>query len=173
MSFSAYVLPVVVALIIIWGIVAHVPVFDLFLDGAKDGVVTAVRILGPIVGLMLGVKAFEASGALEVLSWAFAPVCNALGIPDALLPLAMLRPISGSGALAVLSNILTKHGPDSLVGYTSSVIMSSSETTFYTIAVYYGSVGIKKTRYTLVAALMADFTVFLAGCWIARVFFMP
>ena len=112
----------------------------------------------------------SASGFFDIVSDLLSPVCTAAGIPPEVLPLGLIRPVSGSGGTAVLSDILTKYGPDSLIGKTASVMAGSSETTFYAIAVYYGAAGIKKTRNTIPAALTADLTAFISACLITKAF---
>lgn len=148
--------PLIICLILVFGLIRGVKVFDVFIKGAKEGVLTAVKILPALIAILTAVGMFKASGALDILTHAFAPVTDFAKIPKEVLPLALLRPISGSGALAMLSDILTNFGPDSYIGRVASVMQGSTETTFYTIAVYYGAVGVTKTRYTLPASLAAD-----------------
>ncbi len=165
---TAWIMPVVVVFIVFAGIIKGQPVFDQFIEGAKEGLGVVVRILPPVIGLLVGVSMLQASGALEVLSWSLRPILEPLGVPQELLPLLLLRPVSGNGSLAVLTDLLNRYGPDGYIGKAASVIMSASETTFYTIAVYYGSVGIKRTRYTLPAALTTDFVAFVAAVILCR-----
>jgi len=155
-ALGTYAIPVLVAGILFLGIIKRVPVFDTFLEGAGDGIKILVGILPSLIGLITAVEMFQASGALEIFTKALNPVAALLHIPPEVMPMAILRPISGGGSVALLDNILKASGPDSLAGRTASVMCGSSETTFYTVAVYYGSIGISKTRYTLCAALVAD-----------------
>ena len=134
---TSYIIPVIVAFILIYGLFKGVDVFDVFLQGAKEGLKTAVGILPALIALMTCVGMFKASGGLQVLTHALMPLTDALGAPKEVLPLALLRPISGSGALAALEDILREYGANSQIGRTASVLMGSTETTFYTIAVYY------------------------------------
>lgn len=169
-SFNYYVLPAIVLAFLVYGLLSGVAVFDVFLEGAKEGLATAARILPSLVGLMTAVGVFKASGALDLISHSLKPVAQLLGLPPQVMPLALLRPISGSGGMAVFRGLLESHGPDSFVGRVASVMMGSTETTFYTIAVYFGAVGIRKTRHTLPAALSADLAGFvfssLAVVWL-------
>ncbi|MGE5329932.1 MAG: spore maturation protein [Deltaproteobacteria bacterium] len=153
---SVSAIPSVVMIIVVIGIVNRVDVFDSFTEGAKEGIATTVRIIPPLVGLMVAVGVFRASGALDLLIKAVAPVFNFIGIPSEILTLALIRPISGSAALAVVADIMKNFGPDSYIGLVACTIMGSTETIFYTLTVYFGSVGIKQIRYTLYTALIAD-----------------
>ena len=166
-----YIIPLVITLIIIYGLYKRVNVFDVFVSGAREGVTISVRILAPLIGLMTAVAMFKASGALDVFTSSLKPLGSLLGVPTEVLPLAILRPISGSGSLAVLESILRTNGPDSLIGRIASVIQGSTETTFYTIAVYYGSIGVTKTRHTLPAALTADICGFIVSIIIVKIMF--
>ena len=153
-----YMVILTVAGIALFGMIRGVKVFDAFLEGAKDGLKTAVGIIPPLTAVTLCVSAFRASGAVEALSRAASPLMSGAHIPPEVLPLMLIRPISGSGALSVLKGILDSVGPDSIPGKIASVMMGSTETTFYTITVYFGSVGIRKTGCTVPAALTADLT---------------
>lgn len=160
-NLNHYILPVIVAAFLLFGLLRGVAVFDVFLEGAKEGLATAARILPSLVGLMTAVGVFKASGALDLLSHGLKPAADLLGLPAQVMPLALLRPVSGSGGMAVFRDILQDYGPDSFVGRVASVMMGSTETTFYTIAVYYGAIGVRKTRHTLPAALAADISGFV------------
>ncbi len=168
---TAALIPVLIAGILIFGLIKRVNVFDTFLQGAKEGLNTAVSILPALVALMVAVTMFKASGALDILTYSLAPLTDRLGVPQETLPLALLRPISGSGALAMLESLLAEYGPDSLIGRAACVMQGSTETTFYTIAVYYGAVGIKNTRHTVLAASAADFTGMVMSCVAVRLCF--
>ncbi|MBE7040351.1 MAG: spore maturation protein [Ruminococcaceae bacterium] len=170
-GFSAYVMPIIFLLVIGYALIKKIDIFDAFLVGAKEGLKSLFSILPALVGLMTAISLFRASGALEFLTLALAPLSKPLGIPAEIMPLALLRPVSGSGSLAIVSDILQSAGPDSMVGRIASVVMGSTETTFYTLAVYYGAVKIKNSRHTVPAALCADLTGLLAGTWICYLFF--
>jgi len=152
---SEAAIPVIVIAILVIGAWKNVPVFDAFLEGAKEGLATTIRILPVLVGIMLGINVFKASGALDIVVMLLKPVVNLLGIPEEIVPMAILRPISGSASLGLLSQQLKEYGPDSLAGRILSVMMGSTETIFYTVAVYFGAVGVKKTRGTVWIALIA------------------
>ncbi len=168
---STGVMPVLFIAIIGYGLFRKINVFDAFLDGAMEGLKTAGKILPALVGLIAAITMFRVSGAMELITRFLSPITSRLGVPAEVLPLALLRPISGSGALAVVSDLFRVHGPDSIVGRIASVMMGSTETTFYTLAVYYGSVGIKDARFTVKAALLADLTGMLASVWACRLFY--
>ncbi|MDP4093035.1 MAG: spore maturation protein [Bacillota bacterium] len=170
-SISAYAIPVIILVVLIAGMYKGVKVYDIFIEGAKEGLTTVIRILPSLVGLLVAVSVFRASGALDLIIYAFKPLATALSIPPDALPLAFLRPISGSASLAMVSDIIKTHGPDSFVGRVVSTMMGSTETIFYTLTVYFGAVGIKNIRYTLAAALIADFASVIASVWACRLFF--
>lgn len=143
-------------------------VYGALLEGGLDGLKLLVTIVPALVVLLTAVHMLRASGAIELLTQWLTPVASAVGLPAETLPLVLLRPISGSAALAVGADLMAVHGPDSLVGRTVAVMLGSTETTFYTISVYFGAAGIQKTRYTIPAALVADVTGFLAAALTAR-----
>lgn len=153
-----YIVILSAAGIVLFGLLKGVPVFDTFLDGAREGLQTALRIMPALTALTLCVSMIKASGALDAAAQALAPLTETVHLPPETVPLMLIRPVSGSGALTVIQNIFADVGPDSYAGRVASVMMGSTETTFYTIAVYFGSVGIKKTGYTVPAALTADLT---------------
>lgn len=167
-SYSDFIIPIIIGLIIIIGLLKGVDIFNEFIKGAWDNIKIGVKILPALIGLMLCINMFNASGALEMISNFIKPLTDFLGFPSECLPLAMIRPVSGSGALAIFENILTENGPDNYIGRVASVILGSTETTFYTIAVYYGVTKIKKTRQTVLASLSADFTGFVFSALIVR-----
>ena len=144
--------------------------YDLLLDGAAEGLKLLVSILPALILLLTAVHMLKASGAVEILSRLLTPVFSALGIPPETAMLVLIRPISGSAALAVGADLMAQYGVDSPVGRTVAVMLGSTETTFYTISVYFGAAGIKKTRYAIPAALFADFVGFLIASITARLF---
>ncbi|MBE7036587.1 MAG: spore maturation protein [Ruminococcaceae bacterium] len=168
---SVIILPAVFMLIIIYGWTKKVDIFSAFLIGAKDGLKTLFGILPALVGLIAAITMFRTSGALQFITGLLSPITKLMGIPAEIMPLALLRPVSGSGSLALVNDILTTAGPDSMVGRIASVIMGSTETTFYTLAVYYGSVNIRHSRHTVPAALLADVTGIIAGTFICLLFY--
>ncbi len=170
---SFYIVPAVIAAIVAFGIFKKVPIFDKFLTGAKEGLLSTFSIAPSLIGLITAVSMLKASGALDVFSSFVNPLFCKIGIPGDIIPLMLLRPISGSGALALLDSIFSSKGPDSLVGKMASVLMGSTETTFYAVAVYFGAVNIKNTRHTLPAALTADLASCLFSCLIVKLLFTP
>jgi len=163
--------PITAAAILLIGYLRGVDVFDEFLKGAKSGINTSFDILPALVALITAIGVFSASGALDMLTAALAPAARFFSLPAEVVPLALLRPVSGSGALAVFEKLLTEHGADSFIGRVASVMEGSTETTFYTVAVYFGAVSVKKTRHTVWAALMADMTGFVMSALFVRLFF--
>ena len=145
--------------------------YALMLEGAADGLKLMVSILPALVFLLTAVHMLRASGAAEILSRCFAPLFSLFGIPPETARLVFIRPISGSAALAVGAELMAEYGVDSLIGRTAAVMLGSTETTFYTISVYFGAAGIQKTRYTIPAALFADLVGFTMASWTVKLFF--
>ena len=145
--------------------------YDLLLQGGQEGLKLVVSLLPTLVILLTAVTMLRSSGAMELIGSLLSPVFRFFGIPEETALLVLIRPISGSAALAVGTELMAEHGVDSLVGRTAAVMLGSTETTFYTISVYFGAAGIKKTRYTLPAALIADFTGFFMAALTVRLFF--
>ena len=145
--------------------------YDLLLVGAADGLKMLLSIVPALVVLMTAVSMLRSSGAMELLSRFLAPVFSFFGIPPETAPLVLIRPISGSAALAVGAELMATHGVDSQTGRTVAVMLGSTETTFYAISVYFGAAGIRKTRYTVPAALFADFVGFLMASWSVKFLF--
>lgn len=173
MNFSSYVIPVLLAAVAVYGMGKRADVYGALTRGAEEGLTVLLRVVPALVGLLTAVSMFRASGAMEWLSSLFAPALEFLGVPPETAPLMLVRPVSGNGALAVATDLMASHGPDSYVGRVAAVMLGSTETTFYTIAVYFGSAGIRKTRHTVPAALMADFTGFIAAAFAVRLFLGP
>lgn len=166
-SFSFYIVPMIVAIIIGFGLIKKVDIFNAFILGAKEGLYSTFSIIPSLVGLITAVTMLNASGFLDIFS-SFANLFLKNLIPSQVIPLMILRPISGSGSLAVLDNILSSYGVDSLTGKIASVLMGSTETTFYTIAVYFGAVNIKNFRHALPCALIADVASFILSCVLVK-----
>lgn len=157
-NIGAWAIPIVIFIIIASGILKGVPLFDIFIKGAKEGLEASVSIAPSLIGLITAVSMLKASGALDIFTSFIAPLTNQIGLPPEIVPLAILRPISGSGSIALLDNLFSTYGPDSEVGKIASIMMGATETTFYTAAVYLGSIGIKNSRHTIPSAIMADLT---------------
>lgn len=149
----------------------RVNVYQAISDGAADGLKVIIKILPSLVALLTAVYMLRASGVLDAATNLFAPILNFLGIPSETISLMLIRPISGSGALGVGSELINEYGVDSLIGMTAAVMLGSTETTFYTIAVYFGAVGVKKTRYAIPAALCADFAGFFVASLMVKLLF--
>ncbi len=153
---SATAIPMIIIIIIIYGIKEKKKVFDIFLKGAKDGIEIVINLFPTLLGIFLAVGLLRASGVLDFIIKIISPITNILKIPSQILPLAMLRPISGSASMGVAVDIMKQYGTDSIIGKITSTIMGSTETTFYTIAIYTACIKVKKIRFVLVAALLAD-----------------
>ena len=149
-------MPLFAGIVVIFGLVRRVPVFDTFLKGAKEGIMLIYNITPTILGLVFAVDLLKSSGAINSICDFIAPAAEFLGFPKEIVPMFLLRPISGSGSTALLTSLYKECGPDSFAGKVASVIAGSSETTFYAIAMYFGSIKVKKIRHTLLAAIMAD-----------------
>ena len=173
MNLSSLVVPILLAAVAAFGLGRRVDIYGALTHGAEEGLTVLLRIVPALVGLLTAVSMFRASGAMEWLSGLLAPVLGWLGIPSETAPLLLIRPISGSGALAVATDLMRTHGPDSYIGRVAAVMLGSTETTFYTIAVYFGSAGIHRTRHAVLAALAADLTGFAASALAVRLFFRP
>ena len=157
-----------IAFAALYGALRGVDVFAAFADGVHDGLRVLLGIFPSLAALLTAVYMLRASGALDALTGLLSPVLGALGIPAETAPLMLIRPFSGSGALAVAGELIAAEGPDSLAGRTAAVMLGSTETTFYVIAVYFGAAGVKKTRWAIPAALCADLTGFIAASAFAR-----
>ena len=165
------VVPFTIAAVALYAASRRVDVYTALVGGARDGMGVMVSIIPALIGLMTAVYMLRASGALDIAAQALAPLLGWLGIPSDLVALMLVRPISGSAALGVAAEVITTHGADSYIGRVAAVMLGSTETTFYTIAVYFGAVGITKTRYAVPAALCADLTGFVAAAWAVRLVF--
>ena len=168
---SAYAIPVLILVIPLYAALKKVKVYEVFCEGAVDGFHTAVRIIPFLVAMLVAIGIFRASGAMDILVKFFSPLTRLFGMPGELLPLALMKSLSGSGANGLLTDALKTYGPDSLIGRMASIMAESSETTFYVIAVYFGAVGVRKTRHAVPAGLIADVAGILAAVWIAHLMF--
>lgn len=149
-------MPLFACVVVIFALFRRVPVFDMFLKGAKEGITLVYNIAPTILGLVFAVDLLKSSGAIDVLCEFISPAAEFLGFPKEIVPMFLLRPVSGSGSTALLTSIYKDRSPDSFAGKVASVIAGSSETTFYAVAMYYGCINVKKIRHTLLAAIMAD-----------------
>lgn len=158
-------------LIVLYGLIKKVNVFNAFVEGAKQGAYTLVSILPTLCAVFFVIGIFRESGACDVSGFALNPFARILNLPSQLAPLMILRPLSGSGALAYFKTAVGMYGADSMISRIGAVMLGSSETTFYTVSVYYGAAGVKKTSYTLPCALIGDFAAFAAAGLIVPLFF--
>ncbi|MBK6764926.1 MAG: spore maturation protein [bacterium] len=168
---SDWAVPVLFLIIAGVAVLKKVKVYEEFIEGAKEGFNVGIRIIPYVVAILCAIAIFRASGALDATVNALSGVLAPLSIPPEILPMAIVRPLSGSGAMGVLSEGLKTYGPDSLIGNMMSVLMGSTETTFYVLAVYFGSVAVRRTRHTLAACLVGDVTGILAAIYISNWFF--
>jgi len=168
---SFWMLPALVATFVLYGWVRRVRVYESLVEGAKEGFQVALRIIPFLVAILVVIGMFRASGGLDLVVGLIAPLTALVGMPGEALPMALLRPLSGSGALGVASEAMTVHGPDSLIGYMVSTYQGSTETTFYTLAVYFGAIGVKATRHTIPACLMADVAGIMAATFIVNLMY--
>ena len=168
---TALIVPALLVTVAAWCICRKVDIFAVMSAGAAEGLQVVRHILPPLVVLLTAITMLRASGALEALARLLSPALTALGIPPETAPLIFLRPFSGSGALAVGSELMANFGPDSTLGRTAAVMLGSTETTFYVIGVYFGAQNIKKTRHAVPAALVADLTGFIVAALTVRMFF--
>lgn len=166
---STLAIPIVILLIITYGLIEKNKVYDTFVEGAKQGLQIVINIFPTLIGIFLAVGALRSSGIIDLIVNIIKPIINILKIPAEIMPLAILRPISGSASMAVATDIMSKYGVDNIIGIIASTIMGSTETTFYTIALYTSVVKVKKIRYVLIAALIADITGMLVSVAICRI----
>jgi len=162
---------IIVVIILIYGFLKGVKIYDCFIEGAKEGLNIGLKIFPYILAMIVAVTVFRESNAMSYFLYLINPLVKLIGLPVEVAPLVFIKPLSGSGALGVYSEILKSYGPDSYIGRLSSIIMGSTETIFYTLTVYFGSINIKKMRHTLWAALLADFTALIIAITICRLMF--
>ena len=163
--------PFLMLAVALCGLVKRVDLWGALTDGAEKGLKVSLRIMPPLIGLLTAVYMLRSSGLLEALAAPLAPLLTKLGIPPETIGLLLVRPVSGSAALGVGAELIETYGPDSLVGRTAAVMLGSTETTFYTVAVYFGAAKVGRTRYAVPAALCADIAGFLAASWAVRLLF--
>ena len=169
--FSDWALPVLLTLIPLHGYFRGIGVYETFIEGAEEGLKVTLKIAPFIVAILIALGIFRASGAMDFLIRAVGPVLQALGVPPEVVPIIITRPLSGSASLGMLGDILRSHGPGSFIGRVASTMQGSTDTTFYVLSVYFGSVGIRRSRYALAVGLAGDAAGFLASVMIVRAFF--
>jgi len=170
-AFSAWAVPVLIFIILILGWTKKVKVYESFIEGAKDGFTTAIKIIPYLVAILVAIGMFRASGAMDVFVTLLAPLTGLIGMPAETLPVALMRPLSGSGALGIVSELMKQHGPDSFIGRLASTMWGSSETTFYVVAVYFGSIGVRRVRHSIAAGLIGDSVGLIMAVLICRLVF--
>lgn len=170
---SDWLLPCIITAILIGGFIKRVPIYNTFVEGAKSGFGTSIKLIPHLVAMMIAVSVFRASGALDFIIQFITPVLNLLHIPPEVAPMGLLRPISGQGSLALMIDLFKQpgHGPDSPLGLLASTVQASSDTTLYIITVYFGSVGIQNIRYALKVGFLADFFTVLASVFAVYLLF--
>ncbi len=168
---SRWAIPVIFAGVLVYGLCRKIDVYNVFLEGAKDGLNIAVQIVPYVVSIFAALGIFRNSGAMALLARLLAPVLRPLGVPADVLPLMLIRPLSGSGAMAITVELLRHHGPDSYIGRLASTLQGSTDTTFYVLSVYFGAVGIRKIRHALAVGLFADLAGFVLAVVLVRLVF--
>lgn len=165
------IVAIIILAVVAYGMFKGVKVYECFVEGAKDGLSICLRIFPYLLAMLVAIAVFRESNALDYFIAIVSPIVKVVGLPPELVPLVLIKPLSGSGALGVLSDILLKFGPDSFNGRLASVIMGTTETIFYTLTVYFGAVNIKKIRHTLWAAILADMTAIIMAITLTRLMF--
>jgi len=168
---SVWAIPIILLIVPVIGYFRHVNVYEAFVDGASEGFYTAIRIMPFLVAMMVAINIFRASGALDVSVEYAKPLLALLGVPPDVVPLALMRPLSGTGSLGLVTELLNTYGPDSMIGRIASTILGSTDTTFYILTVYFGAVGISKPRYSIGVGLLGDMVGFLGSIYICQQLF--
>ena len=168
---SVFVLPAIIVGFPLYGLIKKVPVYEAFVDGAKEGFSTAVMIIPYLVAILFAIGMFRASGALDFLIDGLRPIMNALGIPPEIIPMAIVRPLTGSGSAAIVLDMINEFGEDSIFVKMAATMFGSTETTFYVLAVYFGAVNIRKTRHAVPVGLIADFAAMILAVFVVKLLF--
>lgn len=164
---STWAIPLVLLFIPLWATLKKVKVYETFVEGAEDGFATAIKTIPYLVAMLVSIHIFRSSGALEIMAQILSPVLDIFRFPAEVLPHAIMRPLSGGAALGISSDIIATYGPDSFLGQLISIMQGTTDTTFYVLTLYFGSVGIKRYRYSIVSGLSADFATLTASILIA------
>lgn len=162
-TISLWAIPAMVVFIPLYAYFRKVPIYESFVDGAKEGFDTAISIIPHLVGMMVAISVFRASGAMDAMIDLLRPIFDRIGIPSEVMPLSILRPITGAGSLAFTTDLIKQYGPDSMIGRIASTVQGSTDTTLYVLTVYFGAVGVKKVKYALKVGLIADLIGFVAS----------
>lgn len=168
---SIWLIPLLIVFILLYGTAKRVPTYETFVEGAKEGFGMAVSIIPYLVGMLVAISVFRASGAMDFFINLLKPALQAIGVPTEIVPLAFIRPISGTGALGMTSDLIATYGPDSFIGRLASTMQGSTDTTFYVLTVYFGAVGIKKMGDALKVGLLADLVGIIASIVIVTIVF--
>lgn len=169
---SLFAIPMIIFVIVGYAFfVKKVKVYEVFCEGAKEGFTTAIRIIPFLVAMLVAIGIFRRSGCIDIMMKVLDPIFSMIGMPGEVLPMAIMRPLSGGGATGVMNDLMMTYGPDSLIGRIASTMMGSTETTFYVLAVYFGAVSIRKTRHAVAAGLLADVAGLLTAVWICNLMF--
>jgi len=168
---SILAIPVIFLVFLGYGGIKKVKVYETFVEGAKGGFTVAVKIIPYLVAMLVAIGMFRASGALELLTLGLSYVTDLIGMPAEVIPMALMRPLSGSGSLGVMTDLMNTYGVDSLIGFMSSTMFGSTETTFYVVAVYFGAVNIRNTRYAIPAGLLADAAGLITAVYVCRLLY--
>jgi spore maturation protein B len=171
-NISIWAIPIFLAAIPVYGMFKGVKVYECFVEGAKGGFQTAIRIIPYLVAMLVAIGMLRGAGAIDLLAKGLGPILDRIGFPVEILPLAIMRPLSGSGSMGIATELIKTHGPDSFLGRLAASAFGSTETTFYVLAVYFGAVGIKKTRYAIISGLTADIVSLIAAIVLCRFMFM-
>ncbi|WP_209122522.1 spore maturation protein [Alkalihalobacillus sp. BA299] len=168
---SIWIIPMLIAFILLYGTYKKIPTYETFVEGAKEGFTMAVSIIPYLVGMLVAISVFRASGAMDFIIDSLRPFLQAVGVPSEIVPLAMIRPISGTGALGMTTDLIATYGPDSFIGRLASTMQGSTDTTLYVLTVYFGAVGIKKMGDALKVGLLADVIGIIASIIIVTIVF--
>lgn len=167
-NFTKSIIPIIVVIILGYGMIKGRKVYEWFLEGAKDGLMVCLKIFPCLLAMLVAVQIFKNANLLDLVNKLVAPLSGAIGLPQEVVPLVLIKPISGSGAIGMFTDIIKTYGADTFIGLVASVIMGTTETIFYTITVYYGAAKIKKIRHTLWAAVIADITAIIVAIFVVN-----
>lgn len=170
-EFSSWLIPLLLFFVPLIGLAKGVKVYEAFVTGAAEGFTTAIRIMPYLVAMMVATSIFRSSGALEAITQLLSPLCEQFHIPNEVIPLAIMRPLSGSGALGMAADVMQNYGPDSFIGRLAAVMVGSTDTTFYVLTVYFGAVKIVKPRYSVLVGLCGDLIGLVASIYFCQKFF--
>jgi len=169
--FAQWLIPLILVIVPSYGLIKKAKVYEVFVEGAKEGIDMIIRIFPSLLAMLVAVGVLRASGALDIFAHILMPFTQRIGMPEDLVPLALIRPLSGSGALGIVTEIIKTHGADSFVGKMASAMYGSTETTFYVLAVYFGAVGVKNVRHAVISGIFTDVVSIISCVFFSHVFF--